>query len=304
MIRFALRALFTCLVLASLCFAMAEVLPGDAAMRIAVARYDAEAATPEAAAQVRAELGLDRPAPARLLAWLGALGTGELGRSMVSGAPVVAAVATPVARSLALVACAWPVTLLVGLLLGVALSRTRAGLALAQALGALAAGTPSYVLGLLLGLGLAIQLRLLPVAGHGTPAHLVLPALTLGLLGGLRLALVTAAACAAAAAHPSVAFARMKGHAEPAVLFRHVLPLAAAPVLGFAFVGLAGLLEGAAVIETLFAYPGMGKTLVDAVLARDVPVIQALALAIGVLVVACNAMAEALVGRLDPAAPR
>lgn len=304
MIRFALRALFTCLVLASLSFAMAEALPGDAAMRVAVARYDAEAATPETAAQVRAELGLDRPAATRLLAWLAALAQGEFGRSMVSSVPVVEAVATPVARSVALVAGAWPVTLLVGLLLGVALSRSRAGLALAQALGALAAGTPSYVLGLLLGLALAIQLHLLPVAGHGTPAHLVLPALTLGLLGGMRLALVTAAACAAAAAHPSVAFARMKGHAEPAVLAGHVLPLAAAPVLGFAFVGLAGLLEGAAVIETVFAYPGMGKQLVDAVLARDVPVIQALALTIGLLVVTCNALAETLAARLDPAAPR
>lgn len=277
--------------MAALCFAMQEALPGDMAFRIAAARYDAERVTAAATEEVRRDLGLDQPAWRRFARWLGAAATGELGRSAVSGRPVTEVIGPPLARTGLLVAATWPAAAVLGVAMGSLLSRSRRGVSAANALGALAAGTPSYVLGLALGSVFAIRLGWLPVAGYGGAAHLVLPAATLAALGGTRLALVTARAAAAAAGHPSVAFARMKAVGPGRVAALHVLPLAAPAIVGYAFVSLAFLLEGAAVIETVFAYPGLGRLLVDAVQARDVPVVQGAAAIIALLVVTARAIA-------------
>jgi peptide/nickel transport system permease protein len=139
----------------------------------------------------------------------------------------------------------------------------------------------------------------LPAGGYGGGAHLALPAATLALLGGMRLAVVTARACATAAADPSVGFARMKAVPPIAVTVLHILPLAAPAVIAYGFVSLALLLEGAAVIETVFAYPGIGRLMVDAVQTRDIPVVQGAALVVGAMVVSANSAADALAGSLS-----
>ena len=280
-------------------FAMAEALPGDQAFRITAARYDAERVTSAATLLVRGELGLDRPAGLRLLHWMAATVSGELGRSAVTGEPVARTILPPLWRSLALVALAWPLALAGGVAAGMVLARSPAGLATAGLLGAVASGVPSYVLGLGLGTVFAIGLGWLPVAGYGGLSHLVLPAATLVLLGGARLALVTARSCAAALDHPSIGFARMKAVGPGALAVLHVLPLAAAPVVAYAFVSLVFLLEGAAVIETVFAFPGVGRLMVDAVRSRDVPVVQGAALAVALLVVGANCAADTLADALS-----
>lgn len=287
------------LLVSAVTFGMAEALPGDQAYRIAAARYDAERVTAEATEQVRRELRLDQAGSVRLLRWVMASITGELGRSAVTGEAVSRTLAAPLGRSLALVGLTWPAAVILGVATGVVLARSPAGLAAAGLLGAVASGVPSYVLGLSLGAVFAIWLGWLPVAGYGGVGHLVLPAVTLALLGGMRLALVTARACAAASSHPSIGFARMKAVGPGALAVLHVMPLAAPAVVAYAFVSLALLLEGAAIIETVFAYPGVGRLMVDAVRSRDIPVVQGAALAVAVLVVSANSAADVLAGALS-----
>jgi peptide/nickel transport system permease protein len=292
--RWLLRCVATVLLVSVLSFLMADALPGDMAYRVAAARYDADRVDAGVTERVRQELGLDQPLSIRLQRWLIEIARGDLGRSVVTGVAVRDELAAPLIRSLLLVGSAWPLVVAVGVSLGLALGRSSRGVALAQAAGAIAAGTPSYVLGLALGLIFAIRLGWLPVAGYGSAAYLVLPAATLVLLGSLRLALVTARAAFSAGQHPSIGFARMKGLPDNEIAFLHVLPLAAPIVVAYAFVSLAFLLEGAAVIETVFAYPGIGRRLVDAVQARDVPVIQGAGIAIALLVTTANSVADAV----------
>ncbi len=287
------------LLVAAIAFTMTQMLPGDIAFQVAAARYDAERVTPDTARQVGDELGLNDPAPIRFAHWFAALVSGELGRSTVTDRPVWAMMSAPLGRTLRLAAIAWPASLLLGIGLGAWFGLSRRGLVVATALGALAAGTPSYVVGFALGAVFAIELGWLPVAGYGDVAHLVLPAATLALLGGLRLALVSARAVAAAGTHPSIAFARMKAVGRFRVLVLHNLPLAAPVIVAYAFLSLAFMLEGATVVETVFAYPGLGSLLLDAVRARDVPVIQGAAVVIAVAVVTVNNLADALAGRLN-----
>ena len=298
-LRWASGAAVAVLMVATIAFVMTEMLPGNTAFQVAAARYDAERVTPETVRDVRHELRLDDDAVRRFARWFAAIATGEFGRSTVTDQPVWAKMAAPLMRTLLMAAVAWPSSLVLGVTLGAWLGLSRRGLAAANALGALAAGTPSYVVGFVLGAVFAIALGWLPVAGHGDVAHLVLPAATLALLGGLRLSLVTARAVAAARSDPSIAFARMKAVDRFRILVLHNLPLAAPVIVAYSFLGLAFMLEGATVVETVFAYPGLGRLLIDAVRARDVPVIQGAAVVIAIGVVTANTLADALAARLN-----
>lgn len=297
--RLLLRMVGVTGVLVSLCFMMVEYLPGDIAFQVAAARYDVENVTPDVEAAVERELGLDQPAGFRFGQWLCALAKGDLGRSVVTHQPVASMLEAPLRRSLLLVALTLPLSVAFGLPLGLWLGRTPTGLTVAKLLGALASGAPTYVLGLLLVLIVSIKLKVLPSAGFGGAAFLILPAATLALRGMVRIALLTAVCIADALQHPSIAFARMKGLGEASVMLQHALPLTSATIVAFVFATLAAQLEGAAVVEQLFAYPGLGKLLVDAVLARDVPVVQASAIVMAMLIVACNTMGEASVWLFD-----
>lgn len=284
-------------IIVTLCFLMVEMLPGDVAFQIAAARHDVERVTPAIRDDVHQELGLDQPAITRFGGWVSTLVRGELGRSIVSGEPVVTLLSAAFFRTMALVAIAWPASILIGLFLGFLLSGSPRRLACAKLLGALASGTPTYVLGLALVLTFALQWRLLPAAGYGGFAFLVLPAATLALRSAARISLITAISLSTAAQHPSVSFARMKGMGETEVTIKHAFPLAASPVIAFLFVGLASHLAGVVIIEQIFAYPGLGKLLVDSVIARDVPMIQAIAILLAVMIVSCNSLADISAGR-------
>ncbi|MDP2355665.1 MAG: ABC transporter permease [Beijerinckiaceae bacterium] len=271
---------------------MVELLPGDVAFQIAAARHDIERVTPAVRNDVYRELGLDRSAMVRLAEWGWTVAQGDLGRSNVSGEAVAAPLSAALFRTLQLVAIAWPTSVLLGLLFGFLLSGSTRRLAIAKLLGALSSGAPAYVIGLTLVSLFAIQWRLLPAAGYGGLIYLVLPSATLAVRSAARIALIVATSLSSAGGHPSVSFARMKGLGELEVTLKHVFPLAAPPIVAFAFVGLASQLTGVVIIEQVFAYPGLGKLLVDSVVARDVPMIQAIAILLAVLIVSCNTLAE------------
>lgn len=296
------QAALVALVVGGLCFALVRVLPGDAAFRIAADRYGPDALTGQAAEAVRQELGLDRPWPEQLLRWFGELAQGNFGNSLVSGEPVSEELASQLGPSLWLAACALVLSLLIGLPLGLASGlRAGSGLDRLALIGAVALrALPPFVLGLVLMLVFSIRLEWLPPAGYGTWRETALPSLTLALGLAAVSSRVARDAVAAVGATTYYRFARLKGLPERAVLVRHGLRNAAIPVITYLGLQAIYLIEGVVVVESLFAYPGIGHALVHAVIARDVPMVQGAALVMGLMFVLLNLGVDLLCRLLDP----
>ena len=298
------QALVVALVVGIVSFAMMQALPGDAAYRIAAGRYGYDVMDAAAAETVRIELGLDRPWWAQLWSWLGALATLDLGRSLVYGSPVVEEVATQLRYSLLLAGGAVIASLLIALPVGIAAGMRpggavdRIGLALSIFLRAV----PAFALGVVLVLIFAVQLGLLPVAGFRGPQHLILPSLTLGLgLAAVSSRVVRDAVTEAMSAEWRL-FARTKGLGARLTVLRHVLRNAALPVVAYVGVQGAYLIEGVVIVETVFAWPGIGHALVHAIFARDVAMVQGTALALGLIYVALNLAIDLACRVIDPRA--
>ena len=292
------------LVVGVMSFLMMQAMPGDMAYRIAAARYGYDLVTADLADAVRTELGLEAGPLAQFLRWMGDLARLDLGRSLVSGQPVWDEIAHQLGASLQLAAAALGLSLLIGPPLGI-YAGLHAGGAFDRGLLVVAAGfraVPQFLLGLVLIVVLAVQMRLLPAAGHGTPAHFILPALTLALGLAAASARITRDAMAGVAAGAPYAFARTKGLSEAQILRRHGLRNIGAPVvtyLGLQFVLLA---EGVVVVETIFGWPGIGHALIHAVFHRDVPMVQGTALVMGLGFVLMNAAVDLIARRIDPRA--
>ncbi|MDO8882128.1 ABC transporter permease, partial [Pseudotabrizicola sp.] len=251
---------------------------------------------------VRAELRLEAGPFAQFLRWMGDLAQLDMGRSLVSGQPVWQEIAHQLGASLQLAAAAMGLSMLIGPPLGI-FAGLHPGGWFDRVLLVVAAGfraVPQFLLGLVLIVVLAVQLRLLPAAGHGSLAHFVLPALTLALGLAAASARIARDAMAAVAASPHYAFARAKGLTEAQILRRHGLRNIAAPLvtyLGLQFVMLA---EGVVVVETIFGWPGIGHALIHAVFHRDVPMVQGTALVMGLGFVLLNAVVDLIVRHIDP----
>lgn len=301
-LRRALQALAIALLVGTLCFFMVRALPGDIAYRIAASRYGYDLVSVAAAEAVRAELGLDRPLWQALAIWLGDLLRLNFGQSLVTSDPVIEEIAHQLGHTALLALTAVALAALLGVPLGLAAGLRpgtwfdRASLALAVIFRA----TPPFLLALLLMLLVAVQLGALPVAGHGEPAHLWLPALTLALGLAAGLCRVSRAAMRAVAASPAFEFARTKGLNDVQALWRHGVRNAAIPIVAYLGVNAVFLIEGTVVVETLFAWPGIGHALVHAIFARDVPMIQGTALMMALLFVAMNWAADLACAALDP----
>jgi peptide/nickel transport system permease protein len=296
------QALVVALLVGTATFFLMRLLPGDVAWRIAASRYGYDLVNAAAAEAVRAELGLDRPAWQALLAWWADLARLNLGRSLVSGEPVVHALAHELGATLQLSVVALVLSAMLGVPLGVLAGRRpggaldRATLAAAVLLRAL----PPFVLGLLLIIVFAVQMAALPAAGHGEHGNLVLPALTLALPLAALSCRVARDAMVAVGASAYFAFARTKGLGERQALLRHALRNIGVPVVAYLGVQMVLLVEGVVVVETLFAWPGIGHALVHAIFGRDVPMIQGTALAMGLLFVVFNALVDLACHAIDP----
>ena len=283
-------------------FAMMRALPGDMAWRIASHRYGYDNVTAEAAASVRAELALDGPALPALLRWLGDLARLDFGNSLVSGQPVLSEVAHQLGASVQLAAAALVLSLMIGPPLGI-LAGLRPGGVLDRVLLVAAAGlraVPQFLLALVLILALAVGLRLLPAAGHGEARHFLLPTLTLALGLAAVNARIARDAMARVAALPFWRFAEWKGLSRRQVLLRHGLRNVAAPLVTYLGLQFVTLVEGVVIVEAVFGWPGIGHALVHAIFARDVPMVQGTALALGLGFVLVNAAVDALAARIDP----
>ncbi|WP_149359097.1 ABC transporter permease [Lolliginicoccus suaedae] len=302
LVRRAAQAISVALVVSTLCFVMIRQLPGDLAYRIAAGRYGYDLVDTQSADAVRAELGLDRPMLAQLVDWLANAARLDLGASLVTSRPVLDAVRYYLAGTLQLTVVAVGLAIVLGATAGVLAARRPGGVIdrLVDVWVAAVRALPPFLLGLLLITVLSVQLGLLPAVGHGSASSIVLPATTLAVgLSGL-IARVTRDAVVEVRASEHVLFARTKGIGGRALLVRHVARNACVLVVPYIGAQVLILVEGVVVVESLFGWQGLGHALVHAVFWRDVPMLQATALALALLVVTINTAVDLLMAWLDP----
>jgi peptide/nickel transport system permease protein len=282
---------------ATLVFLLLHVVPGDP-----IDVMLGESAAPAAREELRARLGLDRPLAEQYGRWLTGLARADLGESIRSGRPVTELLAERVPVTVTLALTALLVAVSIGIPLGVLAANAPGSpvdrLALAVSLGAVA--TPSFWIGPMLVLLFAVELGLLPVAGHGTAAHLVLPALTLGTGMSGILIRMTRSALLETLSDDYVRTARAKGASRTRVLLTHALPNAATPVLSVLGLQLGAVLAGSVVTETIFAWPGLGRLVIEAIQSRDYPVVQGAVLVIATVTVLANLLADLAQAAVDP----
>lgn len=302
LLRRAGQAVALALVVGTLSFAMMRSLPGDMATRVAAGRYGYDLVSAAAAAQVRQELRLDQAWPQALAGWWQQLLSLDLGHSLVTGEPVWEELAGHLGATLHLTGAALLLSLLMGLPAAWWSANHPSGWAdrVLTAVTVVLRGTPAFLVAVLLMLLAAVQLGMLPAAGSHQEGAWLLPALTLALPLAAGCARVGAQALREARQLPSHRFARTKGLRDGQADVRHALRHAALPVVAYMGVQAVVLAEGAVVVESLFAWPGIGHALVHGVFGRDVPVVQGAALCMGLLFITFNLVLDALQAALDP----
>lgn len=278
-------------------FGMVRLIPGDPAQIMA-----GQAATEEVVREIREGLGLDRPIPVQYLYFLRSAITGDLGRSLFSGVPVSEELGQRFPRTVRLALASIVVAALIGIPAGI-LSATRQhswvdSVVMIVALAGLS--IPVFWLGLNLILLFSVRLDWFPAFGHETWRHLVLPAIALGTASAAIIARMTRSAMLEVLRQDYVRTARAKGLAERVVVNHHALRNALILIVTVVGLQLGTLLSGAVLTETVFSWPGIGKLLVDSVLARDYPVIQGAVLLIAATFVLLNVVVDATYAALDP----
>lgn len=278
-------------------FLLIRLVPGDPA------RLLMKNPTPEKLAEVRARLALDRPLPAQYIIWLkNVLGRGSFGESVVTGRDVKEELARTWPATMELAVIAMILASLAGLWLGI-FSARHAGTwrdTLGTTLSLVGLSVPVFWLGLLAMLLFSLQLGWLPAAERGDWRHLVMPACVLATIPAAFVARVTRAAVLDTLGKDFIRTARAKGATERAVLYRHALRAALVPVVTMIGVEFAYLLGGAVLTETVFAWPGIGRYVATAVLARDYPAIQGALLVLVAMVMVMNFAVDILHHALEP----
>jgi peptide/nickel transport system permease protein len=286
-------------------FALLHLTPGDP-----IDTMMAESADPAVKAHLRRELGLDQPLPVQYARWMLALLRGDLGRSIRNGEPVIDNVSRRVRPSLQLAVLAMTVSLVVAFPIGIVSAVRRNGAAdrAGTTFAVFGLCMPNFLLALLLIFVFGVTLRWLPISGYVDPLEegwdgvrsLVLPACTLGLALAAVITRTLRSSLLEALAEDYVRTARAKGVSEWGVIGGHVLKNAMIPVVTVLGLQLGTLIGGAVITEYVFALPGVGRLVVDAVFARDYPLVQGVILLIAVGFIACNLLVDLLYGWLDP----
>lgn len=278
-------------------FLVLHAIPGDTARLAAGAD-----ASEEDVAQIRANLGLDEPLYVQYAVYLRNLVGGDLGRSVRTQRPVIEEIGRTFPATLELAGAAMVIAIVIGIPLGIA-AALRPGTALdygVTAFSVFGISMPGFFLGLLLMVVFASQLQWLPPTGRGTLAHLVMPAFTLGLPYVATFARLTRSNMLDVLSEDYVRTARSKGLTRTAVVYKHALLNAAIPLVTVLGIYLGRLLGGAVIVETVFAWPGLGRYMVDAIVQRDLWVVQGTILVFAMSVLLVNLLVDVLYGFLDP----
>jgi peptide/nickel transport system permease protein len=311
LVQRALSGLAVIVGVVTLMFFLLRLAPGDPALLLV-----GPAATAEQVASQRHALGLDRPLPVQYAVWLGRFARGDWGTSIATGRPVRTMLGEAWPATVRLVGISLLLSYLLGIAVGVVQATRGGGLDAGLSVVSVALfALPGYWLGLMLVMLFTYRLRLLPAFGSaGFDAdfltgwerqadrlrHLALPLATLTLIGIGGTARFVRGAMLDVAGLPYVAIARAKGLSETRIALRHVLRNALIPVLTLLGLSLPTLFSGAVFIEAIFAWPGVGRVLVEGVQARDYPVVMAATAVSALLVVLGNLLAEVLVSWADP----
>lgn len=278
-------------------FWMVRVIPGDPAAVLA-----GEAATEQIRDELRERLGLNEHPVIQYGIFISNAVKGDLGRSIRSKRPVVEDIKTRALPTLELAAAALTVALVIGLIAGV-LSAVKPN-SLIDAAGMFIAlvgvSMPVFWLGLMLMLTFSYKHGLLPTAGRGTWQHLILPAVTLGLSSAAIIARMTRSSMLEVLRHDYVRTARAKGLRERVIVIRHGLRNALIPIVTVTGLQFGTMLGGAVLTETVFAWPGMGRFLVDSIGARDYPAVQGTVLVLALAFILINLLVDVLYAYIDP----
>jgi peptide/nickel transport system permease protein len=282
---------------ATLVFSLIHFIPGDPAQAML-----GEGAAPEDVAQLRERLGLDRPLLVQYGSFLKGLTRGDLGVSLRNDQPVLHQILERMPATAELAFASMAVAVLIALPLGIIAAVWR-GTAVdygAMTLSLVGISVPNFWLGPLLAIVFAVELGWLPVGGRGTLAHLVLPAATLGAALAAILARMTRASLLEELGEPYVLAARAKGVSRTRAVLHHALRNSLIPIVTILGLQFGVVLTGAVITETIFAWPGIGRLLIQSISFRDYPTVQGCVLLIAVTYVAVNLITDLTYGFLDP----
>jgi peptide/nickel transport system permease protein len=309
MVSYILRRILSTLpvmaIVALFVFSLLYISPGDPAVMIA-----GDQASPADVEHIRQSLGLDRPFLVQFGSWTWRILHGDLGTSIFTSLPVAAMIAQRVEPTLSLMMITLVLTLLIAVPLGV-LAAWKAGTWVDRAIMTFAVfgfSLPVFVVGYVLAYVFALQLEWLPVQGY-TPLsegvwpwlqNLILPSVALGGVYIALIARITRAAMLDVLQQDYIRTARAKGLGQRNILFIHALKNAAVPIVTVIGIGIALLIGGAVVTESVFAIPGLGRLTIDAILRRDYPVIQGIVLLFSFLYVLINLMVDVVYTLVDP----
>jgi peptide/nickel transport system permease protein len=300
--RRALQAVITVLLVSVLTFLLMRLAPGDPAAMIAMARSGRQSLTAAEIAAIHASEHLDSPLPLQYGAWLSHSVRGDFGRSLVTGHPVVTEIVSRLPATLELAVSSILLALLAAVPLGILAAAWQGTLLdrMFSAITAAAGSIPAFWLGYLLILLFAVQLRVLPAAGKEGWQSAILPVLSIAPGLAAVIGRLVRANMIEALGEKYVRTARAKGLSKSAVLLRHALPNALSPVLAITGLQVALLLEGAVVVEAVFAWPGVGRLLVSAVLDRDFSLVEGLVVMIALSFVSINFISDIAQALVDP----
>ncbi len=282
-------------------FALLWHAPGDPALAIAMARYDAVVPA-EIVDLVREEAGFNAGFWPAFQAWVVPLLGGDFGQSSVTGRPVLQDLLTAISYTVPLALAGLAIGLLISLPLAIIATRKPGGVVdrFAVAVASLGAAIPAYWLGLLLILLFAVKLGWLPAMGARTPLHMLLPALTLGLGVAAALTRIIRSGILEARTQGFLPAFKRRGVTAQSIAKDHIALHAAVPVVTVLGLELAFLLEGAVMVEVIFSRPGLGSFLVNAIEARDFPKVQAVVLVAALLFVIVNLLIDVIYRLIDP----
>jgi peptide/nickel transport system permease protein len=304
-IRRILATIPVVVVVALFVFSLLFIAPGDPAAVIA-----GEQATPEQVERIRQNLGLDRPFLVQFSDWSWRLLQADLGRSIFTNLPVTTMIAQRIEPTLSLMLVTLVFSIIIAVPIGV-LAAWKAGSLIDRAVMGFAVfgfSVPVFVVGYLLAYVFALELEWLPVQGYTPIArgfwpwleNLILPSIALGCAYIALIARITRASMLEVLQQDYIRTARAKGLAQAPVLFIHALKNASVPIVTVIGIGIALLIGGAVVTESVFAIPGLGRLTVDAILRRDYPVIQGIVLLFSFLYVLVNLGVDLIYTLIDP----
>jgi peptide/nickel transport system permease protein len=309
MLSYILRRILSTLpvmgIVAMFVFSLLYITPGDPAAVIA-----GDQASPADVERIRQGLGLDRPFLIQFGAWLWGILHGDLGTSIFTNLPVASLIAQRIEPTLSLMAITLVLTILIAVPLGV-VAAWKAGSWVDRSIMAFAVfafSLPVFVVGYVLAYVFALQFQWLPVQGYTPLAqglwpwlqNLILPAIALGSVYIALIARITRASMLEVLQQDYIRTARAKGLDQRSILFVHALKNAAVPIVTVIGIGVALLIGGAVVTESVFAIPGLGRLTIDAILRRDYPVIQGIVLLFSFLYVLVNLLVDVTYTLVDP----